>query len=64
MTAVNTSNYVEKRLHIAIGIGAACRRDQPPGDQERADIHRKAGDAMQDGERHRQRPAVGLQVRR
>ena len=49
-------------LHIGVSRRARGRRDQPPGQKQRAEIQRHAGDAMDDGKRHRQRPAVGLQM--
>ena len=46
-----------------IGL-AGRRRDQPPGDQQRADIERPAGDAVNDRHDHGGNRLVDLQMRR
>src|SRR2546429_6981611 len=51
-------------LHVGIGAGPRRRRDQPPRQQQGAEIERDAGCAMDNGHRHRQGPAIGLQMRR
>src|SRR3982074_5323 len=53
-----------KGLHIGVSAGAGGRRDQPPRQQQRAEIQRHAGGTVDDGQRHRQGPAIGLQMRR
>src|SRR5262245_55773496 len=55
---------VDEGAEGRIGVRARARRDQPPRHQQRADIEPPAGDAMQDRHRHRQWPAIDLQVGR
>src|SRR5690349_21775774 len=49
-------------LHIGVGPGARSRGDQPPGEQQRAEIQCNPGGAMDNGKRHRQSPAIGLKM--
>src|ERR1700753_618906 len=51
-----------KSLHIGVGGGPGGGCDQPPRQQQGSKIQRNPGGAMNDGQCHRQGPAIGLYV--
>src|SRR3981189_1516758 len=57
-------NAAGKSLHMGVSAGTGGGRDQPPRQQQGAEIQRDAGNTMDDGQRHRQGPAIDLQMRR
>ena len=54
----------EDGVHHGVGTIAERCRPQPQHDQQRAEIHRHAEAALDDGIGHRQREFVDLEVRR
>ena len=52
-------NAGDKGMDVGVRRRARGRRNQPPGQEQRAEIKRNTGGAMDDRERHRQGPAIG-----
>ena len=49
-------------IPVLVIIMMLLGRNQPPGQQQGSDVEGDTGGAMDDGQRHRQRPAVHLHV--